>query len=256
MLYIKISLSFGGKMNCKINGCEFSCNDLTDHILTVHGISIKRYRILTNAKNVKDNSFFCDICYNEYDLQEEFKNHCLKCRDVEHSRLIYTEENQDDWVECKVEGCGYRAGKISEHVKLKHDLEKEEYKEKYKSEYISKNYLEKMKAASKKGCSVEKRHYRNKCSSCNTDIFTQKTICEKCEQQKERNDLEEKFKDKIEGLDFVRCKCKLSDGSTCNLPLMKIDKHINKVHGYDAKKYRSEFDSLTCCKKATKNNEK
>lgn len=88
----------------------------------------------------------CDECKKNFETENEFKKHCIKKRDVRHSQLIFNENNIDEWVECKIFGCGLRRSKIDAHIRNVHGLDVNEYKSKY-GPVISKSFIEKTTAS-------------------------------------------------------------------------------------------------------------
>jgi Zn ribbon nucleic-acid-binding protein len=89
----------------------------------------------------------CDICNKQFETEKQFIRHCTKKRDVDHSKLLYNENNIDEWVECKI--CGYRKKTLRDHVKIVHNLSVEEYKKLYGDVY-SKQALETVKENGRK----------------------------------------------------------------------------------------------------------
>lgn len=58
---------------------------------------------------------------------------------------------------------------------------------------------------------------------------------------------EEKFAEKKEFIDFVRCKCILENGETCNWPDTRISGHILKHHNLTTKQYKEKFNAPVVC---------
>ena len=202
------------------------------------------------------NMFKCKACIADFETEKQLNNHYLRIKDKDHSHIIFNESNIHDWIECKIIGCSLRRKKISKHVEVVHQISKEEY-EKIYGEVISKNYREQMQKngqlASK---TVDERVYRHKCKieNCENIIEGKALICVSCKLKdaKEKQELKlkqnnEKFINKIEGIDFIRCKCKLEDGSVCNWPDVRLTGHI-RHHGYSYQRYKQEFNGapLVC----------
>lgn len=94
-------------------------------------------------KVCQENKFICTVCIKKekkFDSFKELSTHCLKKGDEQHIKCAFNESNIDDWVECKVEGCFFRASRIDFHLK-KHDMTIERYKQQFSSAIFSNNFL-------------------------------------------------------------------------------------------------------------------
>lgn len=69
----------------------------------------------------KQNLAYCE----KHDKVHNRTKQCFECS-VENSRIKYTEENQDEWIECKL--CGYRAGDLNIHILQQHNMTTDEYR--------------------------------------------------------------------------------------------------------------------------------
>jgi len=87
-------------------------------------------------------SYFCPIHNKQYETIDAFKAHCLKAKDQKHINLIYNETNPEDWVQCKVDGCTFKASRIDLHLKKVHNLDKEEYERQFSSDVFSKSFID------------------------------------------------------------------------------------------------------------------
>jgi hypothetical protein len=139
-------------MQCKI--CNIERIDLSQHIKT-HGLTIDQYKerfkvdgvveksLASSRRNARRDKYkvVCPICGLKFKTEKQLIRHCKKMQDTEHSKILYTEENQKDWVECKI--CGLRRKKLLIHIK-DHNVTKEEYETKYGKCLFSENYLAKM----------------------------------------------------------------------------------------------------------------
>jgi len=182
----------------------------------------------------------CPICNINFETNELFVRHCQKRMDIDHSKLIYTDDNKNNWVECQL--CGYRAIRIDHHLMLFHNFDIQEYKEKY-GDILSQNAIVKVREnGALASLSVNERIYKHKCKvdGCENIISGKELICTKCKMKGAIEIQEKKFIDKIEGLHFVRCKCNLEDGSVCNWPDIRLTGHI-KIHGYTSPLYKKHF---------------
>ena len=190
-------------------------------------------------------TFVCTICDKSFENFKKLKLHCLKKKDVEHSKIVFNDDNFNDWVECKI--CGLRRGKINIHLKRIHGIDPEKYMKEFGS-IISKNYLEEIKKNGAKAADyVDDRIYKHKCRYCDNIIEGKDLICSVCKLIKARKNQEAKFANLIESENYVRCQCKLEDGTTCNWPDKRISGHIKNIHGYTTKKYKNEFNAEVIC---------
>jgi hypothetical protein len=141
----------GVYMQCKI--CNIERIDLRQHI-KIHGMTVKQYKeqfkvdavvekdLASTRRNARRDKYkiVCSIptCGLKFKTERQLLRHCRKMQDTEHSKLIYTDQNKRDWVECKI--CGLRRKKLLIHIK-DHDITKEEYEDKYGKCLFSETYL-------------------------------------------------------------------------------------------------------------------
>jgi RNase P subunit RPR2 len=149
-------------------------------------------------------------------------------------------EQNDDYVQCKL--CDFKASKIGKHVTKEHNLTVEQYKEKYGA-ILSKNYLQKLTENGKKAVlTVDSRVYRHKCRNCENIIEGKDQICQSCKTRIKRANQEEKFINKIEGIDFVRCQI-------CGWPDTRLSSHIKQHNdSYTSERYKQLFNAPVLCK--------
>lgn len=207
-----------------------------------------------NSNKEREKKFFCIVCSEGFSTELSLKKHQESSIDHKHSSLDCNDTNTDEWVECKVkyetETCGYRCTRIDHHLKSYHNMSVEQYKEKYGGEILSSAFLEKINnnwGDSKENIKKRKLHER-KCAiqGCNNVIVGEAFICSACKLKEARILQEEKFKDKIEHIDFVRCQCRLENGEVCNWPDTRISKHILH-HNLTTKDYKRLYDSPVVC---------
>jgi len=155
-------------MKCKL--CEIEREDLTQHIIFEHNMSISNYkkqfnsteiidekirknRINTRRKNFK---FQCEICLKKIKTEKALNKHYMKKRDYEHSKKLFNDSNKDEWVECNVliknknnefVKCGLRRSRIDMHIKKDHKIEKDVYERQYHSPTLSKLFIERTTTA-------------------------------------------------------------------------------------------------------------
>ena len=70
----------------------------------------------------------CPVCHEKFKNQKQILRHAKKKQDEEHSKLIFNEDNKDEWIECKI--CGLRRKKLLIHIK-QHNISKEDYEKQY-----------------------------------------------------------------------------------------------------------------------------
>ena len=252
-------------VECKI--CTIRKTVLTIHLKNDHDMSVEYYKenyksevfsnnylekynnfILAGAHADKEHvkKYFCNVCNKGFSTENILNEH----KEEEHSCLFNNDLNKNDWVECKVENCGYRAARIDLHLKSKHNMSLEEYKQKYNSEVLSKTYLEKINSnwGDLKENAQKRKSKEHKCviENCNNIIVGEKNMCVNCTLKLARIKQEEKFKDKTENIDFVRCKCKLENGEVCGWPDTRISEHI-LYHNMNTQDYKKAFDSPVIC---------
>jgi predicted transcriptional regulator len=257
--------------------CDIRKNVLTRHLMDKHDMTIEYYRKNYNgevySKNYKSKYqnfinagahaekerrkiFSCKNCDNAFSTDSLLQEHIAQI----HCHLIYNETNKDEWVECQVvendKKCDFRSIKISSHIKSKHEMTTEEYKKRYNSPVVSINHIERInKNWGDLSENAEKRkQHMHKCAidKCNNIIVGEQMICVECKLKSKKLIQEQKFKDKIENVDFVRCKCKLENGEVCGWPDTRISKHIEH-HGFNVQSYREMFgeDSSLICLSTT-----
>lgn len=248
-------------MKCLVEGCGWEAKALGSHIKCVHKMGVKEYEKIYEVDSVTDddlkskrkesrrlNKLNKDIkcpvdgCGFACDTHEQLIDHCYRqTNSVPHSHVMFDGHNVDDWVECKCGGCGYRRGKIVDHVQKVHSISRENY-EIHHGLMISKNYSIKAKNnGAKAGLTAANRKYQHKCKKCGTIINGKALICETCKSKKHKEKQELKFQNLIEGQDFVRCKCTLGDGTICNWPDKRIANHLLKSHQYNTQDYRKNY---------------
>jgi uncharacterized C2H2 Zn-finger protein len=257
--------------------CHIRKNVLTRHIMDKHDMTIdyykknyqgkvysKNYEIKyrnfimagAHAEKSRDKTFACLHCEETFSTENLLQEHVSK----KHSQLIFNENNKDEWVECQVvengKKCCFRSIKISAHIKSEHNMSTEEYKKNYNSPVVSINHKEKINNNwGDLSENAQKRQFHiHKCAikNCENIIEGEQMICVSCKLKERRENQEQMFKDKIENVDFVRCKCKLENGEICGWPSTRISKHIEH-HGYNVQSYRKEFgeDALLICLSTT-----
>ena len=147
----------------------------------------------------------------------------------------------DDIVQCQIEGCNHKGKTLRDHVVRIHNMTTIEYKNKFgKHSLVSKSYLTKLqKSGNEATKTVDDRVYRHKCrnDNCENIINGKALICDDCKAKQQENLLEQqklKFKDLIEGKDFVKCKI-------CGWLDVRISGHIKSIHNMDKKQYRNVY---------------
>jgi len=253
-------------MDCKECN-DFSSEDLSQHIVSKHNMTIKQYKKKHNENYVVDENIRkqriesrknndklypieCPECQRRFKNEELFHKHCRREQEIEHSKIVFNNTNKDDWIECKIQNCGFRSTRIDKHIKKEHSfIVLDEYKKKYGG-IFSKNYLEKVRNnGAKSALTVDNRVYKHKCKieGCENIIDGKALICVSCKLKIARERQEEKFKGQNEGYDFVRCKCELENNSICGWPDRRLNHHI-RIHNYSLQQYKKEFgiDSATC----------
>ena len=250
---------------CKEKGIVFEREDLSQHVRLQHHMStydyknkygcntidpeLKRQRGVSRStsKLYEIECPYCEIDGKKIRFPNKhlLERHCFDV-DAKHTHLIYNDSNKQDWVECQI--CGWRSKKIGKHVEIHHNISSEEYKEKY-GKIVSENYLIQIRLNGQQAAKVvDQRVYKHKCKidGCDNIIEGKDLICITCKLKTARIDQEKKFEGKQEFIDFVRCKCKLDNGETCNWPDVKLAKHISH-HGYSSQEYKKEFNSPITC---------
>ena len=241
--YLKVPIK--GYIQC--NQCHFSTTKV--EFLNKHVKKHIQTKEIFIEKKILD--FYCSICdlnFQNYDL---FFIHCKNKTDIAHSHLIYNDSNKNCWVECQISDgkscCGFRSARIDKHLQVVHKINVQEYKSKFGD--ILSNDLKKTNKENGELSKyvVDDRIYKHQCSLCTNIITGKNLICVQCKLKKAQIQQEEKFKDKVEGMDFVRCKCNLEDGTICNWPDVRLTAHI-KLHGYNAALYKEHFpeEQLYC----------
>jgi predicted transcriptional regulator len=172
-------INYNDWIECKI--CGYRKMIITDHLRLAHSLGSEEYKQKYNAeiftknyyenqlkafsiagteapRKEKEKTFECpvSICKQKFSTEYGLEHHIENTHDKGHSQIFFNETNQNEWVECKVEGCGYRSKRIDFHVKDKHKLTLNQYEEQYCSKYLSKSFLEKARAGGKVGHEPEK----------------------------------------------------------------------------------------------------
>jgi len=195
--------------------CEERRNVLTIHLKEDHNISSKEYKEIYKreifSKNYLENQyksfvnagahapkerekvFKCPVadCIEKFSTEHLLSHHMRDSQDYAHSSLIFNESNINDWVECKVLGCGYRSKRIDFHIKQKHSLTLEQYKKEY-GKYLSKNFLQQSMISGMKDHESEKflgqnNSFYGKSHSRETRQQISKTLSSKVDQEKKKN---------------------------------------------------------------------
>lgn len=158
-----------------------------------------------------------------------------------------------EFVQCQVEGCEFKAKTLRGHVVSVHGMTTDEYKQKFgKYSLVSEDYLLKLRASGNKAAETkDDRVYRHKCRNDDCDVIIEgkALVCDVCKSKQQEKLLEQqklKFKDMIEGQDFVTCK-------VCGWVDTRISGHIMSVHNMDKREYRLRYgnDAQLICNDVT-----
>lgn len=241
--------------------CLDNTKNLIEHIIKKHNMSEQEYKDKYNVDFIKFKNgrmrtvsrkseeqypIECTVCGERFKNEKKLEFHCLREKDLLHSYIIFNKENLDEWVECKI--CGLRRRKLDSHIKSEHNLTVEEYWEQYNNTpIISKNFERRAREGGfRAALVVDQRVYKHLCRECKDVMIEGKNlICVSCKLKKAREKQEKKFENKVEEIDFVRCRCILENGKKCNWPDTRLTYHI-KYHDYTVQQYKEEFGDIIC----------
>lgn len=172
----------------------------------------------------------CPTCEELFSSNSALIDHIAESKrnDLNHNHFFFNELNQDDWVECNLKECHFRAENLKHHINKKHNMNTNDYIGKIHSKNNEKK-LESLKKESR-----EKR-FKHVCNTCEPKTYfqTERSLEMHFLNSKDLKHNHEFYNDSKQD-EWVECKI-------CNMRKQFLSRHLTTEHNLTTEKYKELF---------------